>query len=93
MGDPCTGSELRCPWCDYNLTALTSDVCPECGRRFVIAKPSLVSTLRYRSFRLTMSDRMVCPECGHANTAFMPARCRHCGTRFSLYQRVFGTSP
>ncbi|HVX83424.1 MAG TPA: hypothetical protein VH253_01265 [Phycisphaerae bacterium] len=27
---------LRCPRCGYNLTAMTSSVCPECGERFVV---------------------------------------------------------
>ena len=31
---PDTG--LRCPRCGYNLTAVTSTTCPECGERFVV---------------------------------------------------------
>jgi hypothetical protein len=31
---PDTG--LQCPRCGYNLTAITSPLCPECGERFVI---------------------------------------------------------
>jgi len=30
---------LRCPSCGYDLTALTSSKCPECGQPFSIAKP------------------------------------------------------
>src|SRR5689334_13448355 len=31
---PDTG--LHCPKCGYNLTAVTSNTCPECGDRFVV---------------------------------------------------------
>jgi hypothetical protein len=27
---------LRCPKCDYNLTAVTSNTCPECGEGFIV---------------------------------------------------------
>ena len=27
-------TELFCPQCEYNLTGLTQDLCPECGRPF-----------------------------------------------------------
>jgi len=29
-------SGLHCPRCGYNLTAITSATCPECGERFVL---------------------------------------------------------
>ncbi len=34
LPNPDTG--LQCPKCGYNLTAITSSTCPECGERFVI---------------------------------------------------------
>lgn len=27
---------LKCPKCGHNLTAITSNTCPECGERFVV---------------------------------------------------------
>ena len=33
---PQSDTELRCPKCGYNLTAVTSNTCPECGDRFVV---------------------------------------------------------
>ncbi len=33
---PLQDTGLRCPKCGYNLTAVTSKMCPECGDRFVI---------------------------------------------------------
>lgn len=30
---------LRCPKCGYNLTAVTSNTCPECGERFILTSP------------------------------------------------------
>ncbi len=31
--DPETGRYIRCPACKYDLAGLTTDICPECGRR------------------------------------------------------------
>ncbi len=35
----CTKSQATCPRCEYNLTGLTSNRCPECGTRFDAATP------------------------------------------------------
>jgi hypothetical protein len=35
----CTESPATCPRCEYNLTGLTSQRCPECGTRFSAAPP------------------------------------------------------
>lgn len=35
---------LRCPSCGYNLTALTSSTCPECGREFALKEPAVRNT-------------------------------------------------
>ena len=84
-------SELKCPHCDYNLTALTKPICPECGQRFVIRKPEKSPPPpEIRSFRVRPS--MVCPECHFQNGAFMPRHCGRCGYHFSLWQRIFGTA-
>jgi primosomal protein N' len=85
MSDPAGDSGLRCPWCDYNLTALTSSRCPECGKTFVVVKPGMMAAVRS-----AISNSMSCPECGHNNTALMPRACRHCGRRFTLLERIFG---
>jgi len=39
-----TGSEPRCKSCEYNLTCLTSDRCPECGNP--VTPPNVVRGLR-----------------------------------------------
>jgi len=33
---PQSDTGLKCPRCGYNLTAMTSNTCPECGERFVL---------------------------------------------------------
>lgn len=30
---------MKCPTCAYNLNAITTDRCPECGERFVLTNP------------------------------------------------------
>jgi predicted RNA-binding Zn-ribbon protein involved in translation (DUF1610 family) len=60
-------SGLTCPSCAYNLTAITSNRCPEWGKMFVLAKPGVVA-----SVRSCLSNSMPCPECGFNNTGFMP---------------------
>ena len=80
-------SELVCPHCHYNLTALQSNRCPECGERFVLTRAE--DPPEIRSFVLTP---MSCPDCGAGNSAFMPTHCKRCGYRFSLAQRIFGVN-
>ncbi len=41
-------STLFCPHCGYNLTGLTKNRCPECGREF---DPAIISQPFYRSMR------------------------------------------
>jgi hypothetical protein len=41
-------STLFCPHCGYNLTGLTENRCPECGREF---DPAIISQPFYRSMR------------------------------------------
>lgn len=81
---------LSCPWCGYNLTALTSNRCPECGERFVLSKPGALAKLAPKWFHIRSSG-MPCPDCGQDNTAFMPSRCEACGRAFTWPERVFGT--
>lgn len=40
--EPVDDTQLMCPACGYNLSGITRDVCPECGKRFVLVQPSLV---------------------------------------------------
>ncbi len=93
MSQEIEDSGLTCPWCGYNVTALTKPTCPECGKRFVLAKPGVIDEAEHRTFRISSGKTMVCRECGHDNPGFMPARCGHCGKRFTLMQRIFGTHP
>jgi hypothetical protein len=80
-------TQLCCPWCSYNLTAITSNRCPECGKRFVLARPGSVDNAR----PVTIESRsMFCPDCGHNNQGFMPKTCANCDRPFSLWQRIFG---
>jgi hypothetical protein len=37
MSSPDHDTDLKCPHCGYNLTALTSSRCPECGTPFALA--------------------------------------------------------
>ncbi len=85
--EPIQDSELTCPWCGYNMTALTSNRCPECGNRFVLSKPG--AAVKARPFTLTGS--MICQQCGRDNTSFMPDKCEFCGHPFKWWERVFGT--
>lgn len=78
-------SGLTCPFCGYNLTALTSNRCPECGQVFVLAKPA-----SFASYRSLVSNSMPCPDCGFSNTDFMPQKCGQCGHPFTWLQRIFG---
>jgi hypothetical protein len=32
-------TKLHCPSCGYNLTALTTTQCPECGKHFALSNP------------------------------------------------------
>jgi len=87
---------LTCPWCGYDLRTLSSNHCPECGKRFVLAKPSManVTRRRFRSFRLSPSggsSGLDCPNCGFVNEGFMPRQCKRCGHKFTWWQRAFGT--
>jgi primosomal protein N' len=86
---PIEDTNLKCPWCGYNMTALTTNLCPECGKRFVLAKPGIEGR-DYRSFKVSSSS-MTCRECGHITDGFMPRQCAHCGKPFTLTERVFGT--
>lgn len=50
---PPSDTGLKCPKCGYNLTALTTRTCPECGETFVITdvtghvRPPPPSALRH----------------------------------------------
>ena len=33
---PQSDTRLQCPRCGYNLTAVTSSTCPECGEQFIV---------------------------------------------------------
>lgn len=51
---PIPGKPLPlCPHCDYNVTGLTSRVCPECGKSFT------VEGARARGFKLSKEGRSV----------------------------------
>ncbi|MBN1342862.1 MAG: hypothetical protein JXQ73_09300 [Phycisphaerae bacterium] len=39
------GDDLQCPYCDYNLTGLPEDRCPECGEPF--DRAALIELLRH----------------------------------------------
>ncbi|MEX2216476.1 MAG: hypothetical protein WD768_20355 [Phycisphaeraceae bacterium] len=82
---------LDCPWCGYNLTAITTNRCPECGKRFVLAKPRVREVTKHRSFHLAVEVSMICPGCGEPAGGFMPRQCTRCGRRFTLRERLFGT--
>lgn len=79
---------LKCPWCEYNLTAISSDRCPECGKRFVLARPGALAD----NYTLQSSRSMICPDCGHNNQTLMPKKCANCDRPFTLWQRLFGIS-
>jgi len=81
-------TQLRCPFCSYNLTALTSARCPECGNAFAIVRPGDILRPEPAGFLGTSS--MSCPKCGYVNKGFMPRLCSRCGYEFSLWQRIFG---
>jgi DNA-directed RNA polymerase subunit RPC12/RpoP len=81
-------TQLRCPHCQYNLTALTCTVCPECGKQFYLSatpRPEPIpSSLKFTSRAMT------CPACSWPNDRFMPKACVKCGHAFSIWQRIFG---
>ena len=80
---------LKCPWCNYNLTAVRSNECPECGKRFVLHRPG-DNEVEDISFKYITSNSLLCKECGHYNQSFMPKQCSKCGNPFTLYERIFG---
>ena len=82
---------LDCRWCGYSRTAISSKRCPECVKRFLLAKPRMRDAVKHKSFHLAVEVSMICPGCGEPASGFMPKSCMRCGRRFTLRERMFGT--